>query len=104
MITAKLKKSYLRAQSKRLFLFFALVLCLFGLHSSSVAQPPEPESTPVVGAPIPSATPVDYEHVRPKPPGDEEEHHSEIGEIYEGTNEIQKWIIARGIFGKDITG
>lgn len=29
---------------------------------------------------------------------------SKIGEIYEGTNEIQKWIIARGIFGKDITG
>ena len=95
MITAKLKKSYLRAQSKRLFLFFALVLCLFGLHSSSVAQPPEPESTPVVGAPIPSATPVDYEHVRPKPPGDEEEHHSEIGEIYEGTGHAtsqSKWV------------
>jgi alkylation response protein AidB-like acyl-CoA dehydrogenase len=29
---------------------------------------------------------------------------SKIGEIYEGTNEIQKWIIAREIFGKDITG
>ncbi|GAC1381407.1 MAG: acyl-CoA dehydrogenase family protein [Marmoricola sp.] len=29
---------------------------------------------------------------------------SKIGEIYEGTNEIQKWIIARRIFGKDITG
>ncbi|WP_235531115.1 MULTISPECIES: acyl-CoA dehydrogenase family protein [unclassified Nocardioides] len=29
---------------------------------------------------------------------------SKIGEIYEGTNEIQKWIIARGIFGKEITG
>lgn len=29
---------------------------------------------------------------------------SKIGEIYEGTNEIQKWVIARAIFGKDITG
>jgi butyryl-CoA dehydrogenase len=29
---------------------------------------------------------------------------SKIGEIYEGTNEIQKWVIAREIFGKDITG
>ncbi|MBA0126521.1 acyl-CoA dehydrogenase family protein [Haloechinothrix sp. YIM 98757] len=29
---------------------------------------------------------------------------SKIGEIYEGTNEIQKWIIARNIFGKGITG
>lgn len=29
---------------------------------------------------------------------------SKIGEIYEGTNEIQKWIIARAIFGKEITG
>lgn len=29
---------------------------------------------------------------------------SKIGEIYEGTNEIQKWIIARTIFGKEITG
>ena len=29
---------------------------------------------------------------------------SKIGEIYEGTNEIQKWIIARSIFGKEITG
>jgi alkylation response protein AidB-like acyl-CoA dehydrogenase len=27
-----------------------------------------------------------------------------IAEIYEGTNEIQKWIIARQIFGKNITG
>jgi butyryl-CoA dehydrogenase len=27
-----------------------------------------------------------------------------IAEIYEGTNEIQKWIVARQIFGKDITG
>lgn len=27
-----------------------------------------------------------------------------IAEIYEGTNEIQKWVIARSIFGKDITG
>ncbi|MFD0601723.1 acyl-CoA dehydrogenase family protein [Streptomyces sp. NBC_00117] len=29
---------------------------------------------------------------------------SKIGEIYEGTNEIQKWIIARNIFGKELTG
>jgi alkylation response protein AidB-like acyl-CoA dehydrogenase len=29
---------------------------------------------------------------------------SKIGEIYERANEIQKWIIARGIFGRDITG
>lgn len=29
---------------------------------------------------------------------------SKIGEIYEGTNEVQKWIIARTIFGKEITG
>jgi butyryl-CoA dehydrogenase len=29
---------------------------------------------------------------------------SKIGEIYEGTNEVQKWVIARGIFGKHITG
>lgn len=29
---------------------------------------------------------------------------AKIGEIYEGTNEIQKWIIARTIFGHDITG
>jgi butyryl-CoA dehydrogenase len=27
-----------------------------------------------------------------------------IAEIYEGTNEIQKLVIARAIFGKDITG
>jgi alkylation response protein AidB-like acyl-CoA dehydrogenase len=27
-----------------------------------------------------------------------------IAEIYEGTNEIQKWVIARSIFGKEITG
>lgn len=27
-----------------------------------------------------------------------------IAEIYEGANEIQKWIIARQVFGKDITG
>lgn len=27
-----------------------------------------------------------------------------IAEIYEGTNEVQKWVIARSIFGKDITG
>jgi alkylation response protein AidB-like acyl-CoA dehydrogenase len=29
---------------------------------------------------------------------------SKIGEIYEGTNEIQRWIIGRSIFGKEITG
>jgi butyryl-CoA dehydrogenase len=29
---------------------------------------------------------------------------AKIGEIYEGTNEIQKWIIARGVLGRDITG
>lgn len=27
-----------------------------------------------------------------------------IAEIYEGTNEVQKWVIARSIFGKEITG
>jgi alkylation response protein AidB-like acyl-CoA dehydrogenase len=29
---------------------------------------------------------------------------AKIGEIYEGANEIQKWIIAHSIFGRDITG
>jgi butyryl-CoA dehydrogenase len=29
---------------------------------------------------------------------------AKIAEIYEGTNEIQKLIIARALFGKDITG
>ncbi|WP_330246681.1 MULTISPECIES: acyl-CoA dehydrogenase family protein [unclassified Streptomyces] len=29
---------------------------------------------------------------------------SKIGEIYEGTNEIQKWVIARQIFGRDVIG
>ena len=29
---------------------------------------------------------------------------SKIGEIYEGANEILKWVIARNIFGKEITG
>ena len=29
---------------------------------------------------------------------------SKIGQIYEGTNEILKWVVARTIFGKDITG
>ncbi len=29
---------------------------------------------------------------------------SKIGEIYEGTTEIQKWLIARSIFGREITG
>jgi butyryl-CoA dehydrogenase len=27
-----------------------------------------------------------------------------ITEIYEGANEIQKWIISRSIFGKELTG
>jgi alkylation response protein AidB-like acyl-CoA dehydrogenase len=29
---------------------------------------------------------------------------SKIGEIYEGANEIQAWVIARQIFGRDMTG
>lgn len=29
---------------------------------------------------------------------------AKVGEIYEGANEVQKWIIARDIFGRDITG
>lgn len=29
---------------------------------------------------------------------------SKIGEIYEGANEIQKWIIARQLLGRDVTG
>lgn len=29
---------------------------------------------------------------------------SKIGEIYEGANEIQKWVLARQIFGRDHTG
>ncbi|MFC6870578.1 acyl-CoA dehydrogenase family protein [Haloechinothrix salitolerans] len=29
---------------------------------------------------------------------------SKIGEIYEGTYEIQKRVIARQIFGRDMTG
>ena len=29
---------------------------------------------------------------------------SKIAEIYEGTNEVQKWVIARSIFGKEFTG
>ena len=29
---------------------------------------------------------------------------AKIGEIYEGANEVQKWIIARKIFGRAITG
>jgi alkylation response protein AidB-like acyl-CoA dehydrogenase len=43
--------------------------------------------------------------------GDNQEHaleaiyrDSKIGEIYEGANEIQKWIIARRIFGRALTG
>jgi len=29
---------------------------------------------------------------------------AKVGEIYEGANEIQKWIIARQIFGRSVTG
>ncbi|WP_428313339.1 acyl-CoA dehydrogenase family protein [Hydrocarboniphaga sp.] len=29
---------------------------------------------------------------------------AKIGEIYEGANEVQRWVIARHIFGRDITG
>lgn len=29
---------------------------------------------------------------------------AKIGEIYEGANEIQKWVVARRIFGREITG
>ena len=29
---------------------------------------------------------------------------SKIGEIYEGANEVQKWVLARMIFGRNITG
>ncbi len=29
---------------------------------------------------------------------------SKIAEIYEGTNEIQRWVVARTIFSKDVTG
>lgn len=29
---------------------------------------------------------------------------SKIGEIYEGANEVQKWVIARQIFGREVTG
>jgi alkylation response protein AidB-like acyl-CoA dehydrogenase len=29
---------------------------------------------------------------------------AKIGEIYEGANEIQKWVIARNIFGRAFTG
>lgn len=29
---------------------------------------------------------------------------AKIGEIYEGANEIQKWVIARNIFGREFTG
>jgi alkylation response protein AidB-like acyl-CoA dehydrogenase len=29
---------------------------------------------------------------------------AKIGEIYEGANEVQQWIIARGILGRDVTG
>ncbi|HDX2367836.1 TPA: acyl-CoA dehydrogenase family protein [Escherichia coli] len=29
---------------------------------------------------------------------------AKIGEIYEGANEVQRWVVARRIFGRDITG
>ena len=29
---------------------------------------------------------------------------AKIGEIYEGANEVQKWVIARAMFGRAITG
>lgn len=29
---------------------------------------------------------------------------SKIGEIYEGANEIQKWVIARQLLGREIAG
>ena len=29
---------------------------------------------------------------------------AKVGEIYEGANEVQKWIIARHLFGRDVTG
>lgn len=29
---------------------------------------------------------------------------SKIGEIYEGANEVQRWVIARQIFGRNLTG
>ena len=29
---------------------------------------------------------------------------AKIGEIYEGANEVQRWVIARNIFGREITG
>ena len=29
---------------------------------------------------------------------------AKIGEIYEGANEIQNWVIARHIFGREMTG
>jgi alkylation response protein AidB-like acyl-CoA dehydrogenase len=29
---------------------------------------------------------------------------AKIGEIYEGANEVQRWVIARNIFGRDLTG
>ena len=35
---------------------------------------------------------------------DETELSKLIGEIYEGANEIQSWVIARHIFGREMTG
>jgi alkylation response protein AidB-like acyl-CoA dehydrogenase len=29
---------------------------------------------------------------------------AKIGEIYEGANEVQRWVVARKIFGRELTG
>ncbi len=29
---------------------------------------------------------------------------SKIGEIYEGASEVQRWVLARQIFGRDVVG
>jgi alkylation response protein AidB-like acyl-CoA dehydrogenase len=31
-------------------------------------------------------------------------HDAKIGESYDGTKEVKKWVIARSIFGRSITG
>jgi alkylation response protein AidB-like acyl-CoA dehydrogenase len=36
--------------------------------------------------------------------GEEIYRDAKIAEIYEGTNEIQRWIVAREIFGPDLVG
>lgn len=95
-MTKKIRLSpYLRAQSKRFLALFAVLFCLFSLHTST-AQPPHTEETPVMDSPVPVATPVDYEHIRkPKIPEDKEDHHPDIGEIYEGSGHAtstSKWV------------